>query len=117
MMGRSLELPSLIRLCSLVPEAAGDDEAHDFIGALEDLVHAHVPDIALDVVVPQVPVPPMQLQRVVAHLPQHRQKTHRGQLPPEGPFNQSTDSRRYITYGGGRGDERVPGIRCQWRSS
>jgi hypothetical protein len=31
-------------------------------------VHAHVPHVALDVVVPQVPVPPMQLQRVVAHL-------------------------------------------------
>lgn len=76
-------------LSSLVSEAAGDDEAHDLIGALEDLVHAHVPDIALDVVVPQVPVPPMQLQRVVAHLPQHTH-THSGQPPPEGPGNKST---------------------------
>ena len=49
----------------LVQKAAGDDNAHDLVGAFEDLVHAHVAQIALDREVLQVAVTAVQLQRVV----------------------------------------------------
>src|SRR5690606_20660373 len=44
------------------------DETHDFVGPLENLVHAHVAQVAFERKVPQVAVTAVQLQRLVHHL-------------------------------------------------
>src|SRR5947209_1531524 len=46
-------------------EPARNDHAHDLVGALEDLMHPQVAQIALDGKVFQVAIPAMQLQGVV----------------------------------------------------
>jgi len=44
------------------------NEPHDFVGALEDLVHAHIPQVSVERIVLQVAVATKQLQRIVADL-------------------------------------------------
>ena len=56
--------PMFTRLPSL-EEGASNDDVHDFVGALEDLVHAAVPEVALDGVILQIAVASVQLQAVV----------------------------------------------------
>src|SRR5580692_6038180 len=51
-------------LASLPQEVAGDDDAHDLVGAFEDLVHPDVAQIALDREVLQIAIAAMQLQRL-----------------------------------------------------
>src|SRR5665213_70394 len=41
---------------SIPQHRAGDDDAHDLVGAFEDLVHAHIAQDALDRVVAQIAV-------------------------------------------------------------
>ena len=50
---------------SLAEEVAGDDDAHDLVGAFEDLVHAQIAQIALDREILEIAVAAMQLQRLV----------------------------------------------------
>src|ERR1051326_4972493 len=52
----------------LAEEVAGDDDAHDLVGAFEDLMHAQVAQIALDRKVLEVAVAAMQLQRLVGDM-------------------------------------------------
>src|SRR5690348_9934430 len=49
----------------LPQQVAGDDDAHDLVGAFEDLVHPHVAQIALDREVLEITVAAVQLQRLV----------------------------------------------------
>src|SRR5215470_2431126 len=53
------------RLALLPQQVAGDDDAHDLVGAFEDLVHPQVAQIALDREVFEITVAAMQLQRLV----------------------------------------------------
>ncbi len=46
-------------------DGAADDDVHDFIRALKDLVHAAVSEVALDGVVFQIAVAAVQLQAAV----------------------------------------------------
>ena len=41
------------------------NEPHDFVGALEDLVHAHISQVSVERIVLQVAVATKQLQRIV----------------------------------------------------
>src|SRR2546423_2982183 len=47
-------------------QAAGDDDAHDLVSALQDPVHAQIAQITLDAVFLDVAVAAVQLQRLVA---------------------------------------------------
>ena len=49
----------------LPQQPPGDDDAHDLVGAFEDLVDAQIAQMALDREVPEVAVAAMQLQRLV----------------------------------------------------
>src|SRR4029077_1796885 len=49
----------------LPQQVAGDDDAHDFVGAFEDLVDAQVAQVALDREIAEIAVAAMQLQRLV----------------------------------------------------
>ena len=49
----------------LPDEVARHDHPHDLVRALQDLVHAQVPDDLLDAVLGEIPVAAMELQRVV----------------------------------------------------
>src|SRR3546814_16386640 len=53
---------------SLRQQLAGDDDAHDLVGAFQDLVHPQVPKVALDGVVLDVAVTAVKLQRLIADL-------------------------------------------------
>src|SRR5882762_8274439 len=56
-------------LSSLLPQQpAGDDDAHDLVGAFEDLVDADVAQVALDGEILEVAVAAVELQRLVADL-------------------------------------------------
>src|SRR5438067_6502508 len=50
---------------SLAKQVAGDNDAHDLVGAFEDLVHAQIAQIALDREVLEVAVAAVELQRLV----------------------------------------------------
>src|SRR5580704_5522017 len=52
----------------LTQQVAGDDDAHDLVGAFEDLVDAQVAQIALDREILEVAVAAMQLQRLVGDM-------------------------------------------------
>src|SRR5690348_17076498 len=57
------------RLGSLLPEeVAGDDDAHDLVGAFEDLMHPQIAQIALDREILEIAVAAMQLQRLVGDM-------------------------------------------------
>lgn len=58
---------SLSSLC-LGYQCSTHDVSHDLIGSLQDLMHSAVPQISLNLVVLQVTVAAVHLQRVVAHL-------------------------------------------------
>src|ERR1700722_6523543 len=57
--------PGPRRRASLPQEVAGDDDAHDLVGAFEDLVDAQITQIALDREIPEIAVAAVQLQRLV----------------------------------------------------
>ena len=58
-------LRRLVRPLKAVVERAGDDQPHDFVGALEDLVHAQVAHDTLDFIVCKIAVAAVDLQRLV----------------------------------------------------
>ena len=43
----SMRMSSLARMVSAAQQSTGDDQAHDLVGAFEDLVHPDVPEEAL----------------------------------------------------------------------
>src|SRR4029078_4981259 len=45
--------------------SAADDEPHDFVGALKNLVHPHIAQYALDGIVAQIAITAMQLQAAI----------------------------------------------------
>ena len=51
--------------CALCQQGAGGDEAHDLVGAFEDLVHAQVADDLLDAVIGEIAIAAKELQGVV----------------------------------------------------
>jgi hypothetical protein len=57
-------VPMFTRLPSL-EKGASNNDVHDFVGALEDLVNTAVPEVTLDGVILQVAVATVQLQAVV----------------------------------------------------
>src|SRR5215831_13895858 len=53
----------------LIPEhSAADDHAHDLVGTLKYLMHAHVAQDALDRMIAQIAIAAMQLQAAIDHL-------------------------------------------------
>src|SRR4051812_35530882 len=52
----------------LPQQVAGDDDAHDLVGAFEDLVHPQIAQIALDREILEIAVAAMQLQRLVGDM-------------------------------------------------
>src|SRR3954452_21799913 len=58
-----VSLPEL--LASAADQGARDDEAHDFVGAFEDLVHPEIAHQLLDAVIMQIAVAAEQLQSIV----------------------------------------------------
>src|SRR5581483_6649753 len=69
---RSSRISSRADIARLSAEQpARDDDAHDLVGAFEDLMHPHVAEVALDRELLQIPVAAMELQRGVADLEAH----------------------------------------------
>src|SRR5215472_3118197 len=64
----SSRISSALLIRSRTEQAAGDDHPHDLVGAFEDLVDAHVAQIALDREILQVAVAAKELQRLVADM-------------------------------------------------
>src|SRR6185437_2702714 len=65
--------PSLVGAAPSLPaistqQLARDDDAHDLVGAFQDLVHAQIAHQLLDAEVLEVAVAAVDLQRLVAHL-------------------------------------------------
>src|SRR3990172_11445055 len=69
---RASNRTSSVAISSLsAQQAPGDDEAHDLVRALENLVHAHVAYEALDREVLQVAIAAVELERGIAHREAH----------------------------------------------
>src|SRR3990172_4388710 len=69
---RASNRTSSVAISSLsAQQAPGDDEAHDLVRALENLVHAHVAYEALDREVLQVTIAAVELERGIAHREAH----------------------------------------------
>src|SRR5271169_2150469 len=55
------------RTPSLAEQPPRDDHAHDLVRSLENLVHAHVAQVAFDRIVLEIAVAAVKLKRIVAH--------------------------------------------------
>src|SRR3569833_2513096 len=64
---RSNRISSVLKSAtrSIPQHRARDDDAHDLVGAFEDLVHAHVAQHALDGMVAQIAVAAVHLQAAI----------------------------------------------------